>query len=192
MLFAAAGFASQARADGDPASDFLVAQTVFAPLDAKIPAANVNQLAKLVADANARGYKIKVALIEAPSDLGSVTSLWRQPQRYAQFLGLELYYVHTGSLLVVMPNGYGIYNHGKPVRAERALLNRLPLPGPTFAPRAALAVQRLAQAQGLQLALPKLALRKSHGARDRIEILAIAIAVVLIGAIAFMRLSGFS
>ena len=56
-------------------------------------------------------------------------ALWRQPQKYAQFLGQELFYVYKGRLLIAMPNGYGIYQHGKRVTTERKLLDKLPPPG---------------------------------------------------------------
>ena len=48
-----------------------------------------------------------MAIIAKPDDLGSVTSLWREPQAYAHFLGLELSLAYKGRLLVVMPNGFG-------------------------------------------------------------------------------------
>ena len=48
-------------------------------------------------------------MIASPTDLGSVTELWRQPQNYARFLAQELSLLYRGPLLVVMPNGYGRY-----------------------------------------------------------------------------------
>src|SRR5439155_11165503 len=111
-----------ARADGDPASDYLLSQDVFVPFDAKIPSASAGRLSRLLQEAKTHGYPIKVALITTPFDLGAVTPLWGQPQRYAQFLGQELYFVYRGRLLVVMPNGYGISRAGKPVPGERKLL----------------------------------------------------------------------
>jgi hypothetical protein len=180
----AAALAAQARADGDPASDFLVSQDAFVPFDAKIPQDRAAQITRLVADANAKGFRIKLALIGTPYDLGSVTALWRQPQRYADFLGQELYYTYHGPLLIAMPNGYGIYDHGRPVRAQRTLLGRLPKPGAAnLAPAAATAVQRLARAKGVELSL-QTAGKKSNATRDRLIILGAVLAAALVATLA--------
>ena len=50
-----------ARADGDPASDYLLTQKVFFPFDFKVPAAKQQQLVALVDEANRAGYPIRVA-----------------------------------------------------------------------------------------------------------------------------------
>jgi hypothetical protein len=75
-----------------------------------LPSKRVTQLRALVADSRAHGYRIKVALISAPSDLGLVYQLWRQPGRYASFLGKELraFWNYRGRVLAVMPNGFGV------------------------------------------------------------------------------------
>ena len=119
--------------------------------------AQTSQLTNLVHAAKASGYRIKVALIATPYDLGAVTPLWRRPQRYAQFLGQELLYVYKGRLLIVMPNGYGIYHHGKPVANERKLLDSLPSPaasGADVATAGTTGVRHLARASGIKLTLP--------------------------------------
>ncbi len=66
------------------------------------------------------GYPLRVAVIASPADLGSVTPLWRQPQAYAGFLGEELSLLYKGTLLVVMPDGFGLYGPGAAVPAQRA------------------------------------------------------------------------
>jgi hypothetical protein len=106
-LAAAAWTAPAARADGDPASDVLAVQSIFLPKDANIPLTEQAQLANLVQEADRRGFALRVAIIASTTDLGSVTALWRQPESYARFLGQELALVDRGTLLVVMPNGYG-------------------------------------------------------------------------------------
>jgi hypothetical protein len=125
--------ATAARADGDPASDFLPVQNVFTPFDTKIPQPLVGQLTALVNEANARGFKLKVAVIATTYDLGAVPSLFDKPKQYARFLGQELYLMYNGRLLIVMPNGYGLYRHGKPVPPSSAcstLCPRRERPGP--------------------------------------------------------------
>ena len=48
--------------------------------------------------------------------------LFRKPQRYADFLGQEIIYFYRGPLLVVMPNGYGIFQSGKPLKEDKQML----------------------------------------------------------------------
>ena len=76
---------------------------------------------------NRSGYAIRVAIIGSAYDLGSVTSLWRQPRTYARFLGAELQFVYAKRLLIVMPNGFGIYWKGHAVDREYALLSKIPI-----------------------------------------------------------------
>jgi hypothetical protein len=112
LLVSLCAMAGQARADGDPASDVLAAQTVFLPQDGAIPPVQQAQLTQLVSSAGRAGFPLRVALIATRSDLGSVTALWRQPSAYARFLGQELSQVFHGTLLVVMPNGFGVARVG--------------------------------------------------------------------------------
>jgi hypothetical protein len=144
-----------ARADGDPASDVLYAQSVFLPQDAGTSSGQRAQLSALLQAAGRRGYNIKVALIASPTDLGSVSELWRQPRNYALFLGQELSLVYRGVLLVIMPGGYGLYTHGGPAAAQQSALAALPAPGGGGLGAAALsAIPRLAAAAGYKLAVP--------------------------------------
>jgi MYXO-CTERM domain-containing protein len=103
--------ASPARADGDPASDFLLTYQVFYPYYSNTPKDSLTKLKETVADANKRGYRIRVAVITSPYDLGSVSALWEKPKAYAGFLAEELAFVYRGRLLIVSPKGYG-YNEG--------------------------------------------------------------------------------
>jgi hypothetical protein len=161
---------SQARADGDPASDVLAAQTVFLPQDGAIPPAQQAQLTQLVGSAGHAGYPLRVALIATRSDLGSVTALWRRPSAYAQFLGQELSQVFHGTLLVVMPNGFGVARvatgpadrngagapAGSEVPGSRALGgSAAPGGGAALGGAAIAAVQRLAAAAGHPLTTPR-------------------------------------
>jgi hypothetical protein len=107
VALATPAVARPARADGDPASDYLLLQRVFFSYELAPYAKQKQALTKAVAAANSGGYKIRVAVIAGEYDLGSVTSLWRKPQTYAKFLGVELSFVYKQRLLVVMPNGFG-------------------------------------------------------------------------------------
>lgn len=98
-----------AWANGDPASDVLLQAKVYFPTQ-RVSVAEALKLKALVQRANAKGYPIRVALIEDESDLGTVPNLLNQPQKYAEFLGPEIRFVYRGDLLVVMPDGLGVTN----------------------------------------------------------------------------------
>jgi hypothetical protein len=155
-LVVAAGAAQSARADGDPASDYLLGAKVFLPYDAKFPAQQSAQLTALVAAANKAGFKIRVAVIWSNYDMGSVTSLWRKPRTYAKFLGLELGFVYKQRLLIVMPNGFGFNWTKHASDSEYALLSKIRIPpGATgLLAAATTAVTKLAAAAGVDVAAP--------------------------------------
>jgi hypothetical protein len=177
-----------AAADGDPASDYLLGQSVFLPFDAKIPSAKAKELTELVTAANHSGFRIRVAVIATRYDLGSVTALWLKPQKYAEFLGAEIYFVYRDRLLVAMANGYGYSKGGKPL--PPGPLAKLPTPGPqatALVTSASTAVQRLAAASGVHLDLPHPS-GNNQTTRDRIIIIAVALtAVALVGAWILLR-----
>jgi len=150
--------ADGARANGDPASDVLPFTTVF--LSIKNP--NTSPAGRaLLAETKATAKKklpIRVAVISQPSDLGLIQSLWQKPQSYAEFLGKELFqFAHyTGTTLIAMPNGYGVY--GPDAAKGRPALARLPKPNTNDLERlgedAALAVRKVAAANGYVLPVP--------------------------------------
>jgi hypothetical protein len=168
-------FPASARANGDPASDYLLVQDLFLPFNAKIDADTVERLRDVIKGAEKGGYKIKVALILTRYDLGTAFSLYDQPQRYAQFLGLELSFLYQGNLLVVMPKGHGFAVNGQADPRSSAVLKPLPDPGrdaTKLASSATRAVTRLATASGHQIVPSK----GGSATRDRIVIGAAAVA----------------
>jgi hypothetical protein len=182
MLALAAGWAAiPARADGDPASDVLATQQLFLPQDAATPTTEQIQLATLLQDAARRGYTIRVALIASPTDLGSVTALWQQPQNYAQFLGQELSLAYQGPLLVVMPSGLGLYHFARPPGTERKVLAGA-TPSGGLGVRALTAVRRLAAAGGHPLPLPSVSATANPGSSDALPWIAFALGAALIAA----------
>jgi len=118
-LFLAVGIA---RADGDPASDVLYTSNTYLPYDAP-PASAATALKNAVESAYRRHYRVKVAVIGSQVDLGAVPSLWGRPTQYAKFLGTELETFYAGPLLIVMPQGFGIYDGGRTVAAETRALD---------------------------------------------------------------------
>ena len=122
----ATGAAHAARADGDPASDYLLLQNVYFPMQA--PSAGAESALEQAVDAvYAHGDRVKVALVYSAQDLGAIPSLYGKPSDYARFLGTELGLWYVGPLLVVMPAGYGIYDGGRSVAPEQQVLADLPL-----------------------------------------------------------------
>ena len=180
-LALAGALATVARADGDPASDYLITQPVYFPYDGKFSPEVEGRLLELAREAKAQGFPIKVALIPDAYDLGSITVLWRKPKLYARFLGEEDTAFFKQRLLIVMPNGFGFYRPGQSVRAEYATLAKIRIgPGDDGLAEAAIAgIQALAAAGGVKLAAPAHvqtpAQRNSH---DRIVII-VAAAVAL-------------
>ncbi len=171
--------APAAKADGDPASDVLATQSLFLPQDAALPPARQNQLVGLIGEASRAGYPIRVALIASATDLGSITELWHQPQSYAQFLGVELSLVYHGPLLVVMPNGFGLYGFPRPPAAERSALGGAnPTSGLGTATETA--IRSLAAAAGHPLSVPAAAATTPVGKGNAVPWIAFALGALLI------------
>jgi hypothetical protein len=178
---AAGTAASVARADGDPASDYLLTQDVFLPFDAKFTPQKQRQFSQLVAAANNAGLDIRVALIATTYDLGVVTSLWDKPKTYARFLGAEIHFVYKQRLLVVMPSGFGFNWPGHSAAPAYAVLGKIPVGHGRDAllDAATTAVQKLAAAGGIKLvvAAPPHPHSRTH---DRLIILAAAVGALLL------------
>ncbi len=128
---------------------------------------------------------MRVALIATRGDLGAVPVLYEKPQRYADFLGQEIVYYYKGPLLVVMPNGYGVYQNGVALPEDKKLLAQLPPAGSTdgnaLAVSAENAVRVLANRRGITLRTAVTAPHSSKN-RDRVKI---AASVILLCACAF-------
>ncbi len=143
-----------AGADGDPASDVLAVQKLFLPADAAIPVRQQTELAGLVQEAGRAGLALRVAIIASPTDLGSITALWRQPENYARFLGQEIGLVFRGTLLIVMPNGYGTYRFASGFTDNGPSVAGLPVPGASLGSAAVAAVEQLGREAGHPLSPP--------------------------------------
>ena len=87
----------------------LVSERVFFPYEVKLPRADTEALQDAIRSATDQGVRVRVALIAHDFDLGSASLLFEKPQAYAKFLAEELGNFNRDWLLVVMPNGYGIY-----------------------------------------------------------------------------------
>ena len=142
-----------ARADGDPGSDVLVYQDLFAGSDAGLSVQQQVQLGDLLKTAARDGFPVRVAIIASPFDLGSVTELWHQPREYARFLGIELSLAYKQRLLVVMPNGFGFNWPGHSAAPGYRALGGIPIGsgGAGLFNAAEAAVGKLALAGGVKL-----------------------------------------
>jgi hypothetical protein len=196
-----------ARADGDPASDVLLAQDVFFPYAPKTASRLSDALMRLLARTRSAGYPMKVALIESEGDLGANFNLFGQPHAYANLLADELRTLRHGQpggddlhLLVVMPSGFSGSGLGervdkalKPVRIEAAAQSD------GLARAAIEAVARLASVNGHPTPLPpeaKLTLAARHESTKRsgtsvlpfvLPLVVMVIVIAIAGAIAARR-----
>ncbi len=160
-------------ADGDPASDYLLFQPVFTPVHP--PSTSLKQRLIALADAaKKQGFPIRVAVIQAPIDLGAVPQLLGRPATYARFLGAELRFAYRGRLLVVMQQGYGYTQKGKPVPGGAKLLRSIAKPpGNTpdqLTAAAIVALRRISAASGTHVARqPAASAKRATGAGETVE-----------------------
>jgi hypothetical protein len=191
VTVAAAALAAEAGANGDPASDFLPLTNVFLSLKQPKQYASGRELLALTADAKEKRFPVKVAVISQPGDLGLIQSLWQKPQAYAKFLGQELiaFARYHGTLIVTMPNGFGVHGPGA-TSAGKGALAALPKPNTSDLDKlgnaTATAVVRVARANGHTLPAPS----SSSGSGTPAWLIALAAAggAVLIAAAAFVAL----
>src|SRR4051794_29049309 len=115
-----------ARADSDPASDTLLLQDVFLPVEPPMSQGAQKTIRGLAATMKTSGYELKVAIIATPNDLGLVPQLFNKPQAYAPYLGREIAFNTKKPLLVVMPEGYGTFSVAPKVAAA---VGKLKAPG---------------------------------------------------------------
>lgn len=182
LVAASAGAVGPALADGDPASDVLATQALFLPQDAGIPAAQQAQLQSLVEAASRAGYQIHVALIASPADLGSIAELWKQPAEYARFLGEELSLTYRGLLLVVMPDGFGLYYQGRSNSGYQAAISGIAIhpAGAALEATTVAAIRRLAAAAGHPLGVPRVGAQSVAGPTDSTPWIVFGAGLVLI------------
>jgi hypothetical protein len=138
-----------ALADGDPASDVLLGESVFYPYQPPVKSSIQKALNAEALAAQRAGFPIKVALIASPVDLGVIPDLFEKPQKYADFLDQEISFQARQLLLVVMPSGYGV--QGLPQKASAAVATLAKPAGKSsndLATAALGAIPRLAAAAG--------------------------------------------
>jgi len=178
-----------ARADGDPASDVLLGESVFYPYSPAVSAPVQEALNAATAAAARAHFPVKVALIASPIDLGVIPEMFGKPQKYADFLDQEISFQTHQPLLVVMSDGYGV--QGLPAAATAAAAG-LPKPASgrsdDLARAATVAVRRLAAAAGHPLGAGGSGSASTGSGPNVVLIVVIAAAAVLAaGAVVVMR-----
>lgn len=123
---------STALADGDPASDVLIMSSVYTPVAQKVSAPVLKQLESTIAQADAGGFNVRVALILDRTDLGAVPQLFGHPVQYSKLLSAELYYSWKGALIAVQPSGIGVQNI-KPLAPAQAAADAMVIANPSTA-----------------------------------------------------------
>ena len=119
-----------ARADGDPASDILYGDNVFLSLVSPQVNAKGKTLEQLTAAAAHRGLPLKVAVVQAPTDLGAVPQLFGKAKWYVKFLRAEITFGRWKGTLIVVMNGKpgGVAVAGPAARQAEPRIRRLKIP----------------------------------------------------------------
>ncbi|MGI8801853.1 MAG: hypothetical protein ACR2KV_06715 [Solirubrobacteraceae bacterium] len=182
--------ASAARADGDPASDYLYGDTnAFFPFQEMVSPNVADAVRTTVARAKAAGFPIKVAIISAATDLGSVPDLFGKPQQFSDFLDKEISFNRPAMLLVVMPQGFGVTHAGS---AAALAAQRVPpgTGGDRLARAAMPAVAALAAQAGHPITLPAVKAAGGSGGGGSSALLTFGAPlalILLVGGLALMR-----
>jgi cytochrome oxidase Cu insertion factor (SCO1/SenC/PrrC family)/thiol-disulfide isomerase/thioredoxin len=164
IAVAGAAIPAAGLADGDPGSDVLLDQNLFYGADTGISVKQELSLDKLLNATASAGAPVRVAIISHPDDLGTVTPLWGKPQTYASYLGYELSLAYSGRLLIVMPQGLGVYWHASPGGAAKLAVSLSQLkPASTSASALVAATQTAVHRMDAAAGIKKSALAGSKG-----------------------------
>jgi hypothetical protein len=169
-------FGASAHANVDPASDVLLQQNVFLPYEPKVCPQLADALKKLTDRVVKEGYPVKVAIIGSEADLGGAPQYFGRPQDYARFLGSEIGIgisgpggaggQANGSLLTVMPAGFGFVRSANAANVSLVVLGLEPPKGthPEELARATIgALPELARAARHPVPVPKISSGCSGG-----------------------------
>jgi len=190
-----------ASADADPASDSLYTGRIFLPLSTPVSPRLAQRLAADVLAAERAGKPVRVALIASPTDLGGVPMLFGRPPQYARFLDAELQFVYMGRVLVVMPQGAALAEHGRLV-ANADVVRAKVGPGADGLARTAIAlVEKLSGVKappGVTVAQPTTTPSRIHiptgrrsAARKKAGVPVWASAAIAVGAVCLLLAPGF-
>jgi hypothetical protein len=190
VLAALSSHSAPSWADGDPASDVLLAQDVFYPYEPKVSPGLEGALeSTLRAASRAASLHLKVAIIGAPNELGLVQRLFGHPQAYARFLEREIAFNQPQPLLVVMPVGFGLVAAtGASALASVPIHAQQRSNGLTRS--AILAVAALARYRGHPIPIPSPSSSSSGGSPPALLVFGLPAALLALGALIAMRRGG--
>jgi hypothetical protein len=178
---------SRAWANGDPASDVLLAQDVFYPFQPKVSSGLEAAMSAALRGARSVGLDLKVAIIGTPEELGVVPNLFGHPQAYAQFLDREISFNRPQPLLVVMPAGFAVARAGPPA-ALAGMSVDMAHRSYGLTRSAILAVVALARARGHPIATPAIPpYSTGDGGTPALVIFGVPAAVLILGGLVAMR-----
>jgi hypothetical protein len=183
-----------ATADVDPASDVLLFQNAYFPRVKLASGALRGTLTALTNQANKKGYNIKVAVIGARLDLGGAPQLYRHPDQYANFLGVELRSA-TGlvqPVLVVMPGGVAQYGMGGEAKALKGITVPADADSNQLTQIAIDATKKVSAAAGTQLNTPApkkaaKASKSSGGSAPLVAFMAPVALLLVLGVVLWFR-----
>ena len=183
-----------AGADGDPASDVLISDTLFLPYQPP-SGGSVTKLRRAIDALRKAGQPVRVAIIGSQQDLGAVANLYGHPREYARLLGQELGNPveaeargHREELIVVMEAGYGTNGVSPAVERE---LRAVELPSGAspdeLAAAAGYGVQVLARSTGRRLPVEFEKPKAGGGGGALTAVLVIAALLVLVALLIALR-----
>jgi hypothetical protein len=179
--------ASLAWADGDPASDVLLAQNAFYPYQPPVPPKLEAALNALLAATAHAHMPLKVAIIGSREELGLVPDYFGRPQPYAEFLDREISYNKPQPLLVVMPAGFGLAAIG-PASALTHIETNAPQRTYGLTRAAILAVTALAHANGHPIASPSIpSANPAHGGLPTAVLFSVPVLLVILAGVAVIQ-----
>lgn len=178
----------QAWADGDPASDVLLGQSVFYPYQPPVSAKLEGALNSLLRAVSRARMPLKVAIIGSQLELGSVPEYYGLPQPYAKFLDREISFNRPEPLLVVMPAGFGLA-HAGPSSALRNLTVDARQGTYGLTRTAILAVIALARANGHPVPVPSIPppTPAAHGALPVALLFGLPVALLIAAGLTTLR-----
>ena len=122
-------------------------------------------------------------MIATLSDLGSVGGAVAPATELRRFLGQELSILYRGTLLVVMLDGFGLYESGHPTGAGQSVLASMRPPGKAGLVDGTLtAIQRLAKASGHTLLVSSRSAPAGPAGNDTGTWIALVVGAALIAA----------
>jgi hypothetical protein len=175
-----------AQADGDPASDVLLAQNAFYPYQPPVSSGMEAAMNKVLSNAAHVGLSLKVAIVGSPEDLGADPRFFGYPAQYAHYLDREISFNNIQPLLVVMPAGFATVAAG-PSTALNGMSVDSKHASYGLTRSAILAVVALARARGRPIATPAIPPNSSSSGPPAMLLFGIPAVLLILAGVATLR-----